>query len=89
MSETFPQVESLYPTDADRRAALAVDRYIETMPLPGHELSHHSSEEQRQTALAVSEITGIARSAGELGLTSAEWRAKRDQLGRYPTLSDL
>jgi len=66
-----------------------LDRDIETMPLPGADESHYSSETQRQAALAAAEKANIASAAGELGLTSDEWRAKRTELGRSPTPGDF
>ncbi len=80
--------ESLYQTEADRNAALYIDRYLESIPLPGQG-NQYLNEDERQLGLAVAERANIARSAGQLGLTSEEWKAKRTELGRSPTPEDI
>ena len=89
MGEQSNQTPNAYQTEADRAAAWEIDRHVESIPLPGAEQSHYSSESQRQTALAVAERANVARAAGELGLTSDEWHRFRSELGRSPGPNDV
>lgn len=65
------------------------DRATEAGPLPGAGQTHYTGEAQRQAALAAAERANIANAAGQLGMTSSEWRAKREELGRSPTRNDV
>lgn len=81
--------EGLYTSDEERTAALETDRRIAAEPLPYADVKHYAHEYQRQTDLEAAERSNIAKAAGELGLTSDEWLAKRAQLGRSPTSRDV
>ncbi|HET9721654.1 MAG TPA: hypothetical protein VFP32_01340 [Candidatus Saccharimonadales bacterium] len=74
--------ERLYSSEEERQRALDLDRQVESMPLPGAEQRHYTSEAQRQAALAAAERANIAKAAGKAGLTSDEWRTKRDRDAR-------
>ncbi|HUD07386.1 MAG TPA: hypothetical protein VMR34_05875 [Candidatus Saccharimonadales bacterium] len=86
MNEQEPKT---YPTEADRAVAWEADRHVESMPLPGAEQSHYSSESQRQLALVAAERAAVAKAAGAVGLTSGEWNTLRSELGRSPGPSDV
>ena len=81
--------QQFYPSEELRAAALEADRQTEEKPLAGDGQRHYTGEAQRQAALAGAEPANIARAAGELGMTSDEWQAKRVQLGRPPTTRDV
>ena len=87
MTEQTPN--NVHADEQARAVAWELDRHTETLPLPGADQSHYSSEAQRQAALEVAEKKNIARAAGELGLTSGEWHAKRTELGRSPNAGDI
>ena len=75
--------------DQARAAQWAADRIQEEQPLPHADLRHYEHDSQRQTDLAAAERGNIAKAAGELGMTSAEWQEKRKELGRSPTQRDV
>ncbi len=83
---------SFYTDPAEREAAWQRDRATEETPLPGAELSHYPTNDRgalRQSALYHAEQANIAAAAREVGATSAEWLAKRSELGRSPTRADF
>jgi transposase-like protein len=87
--EQSPQSHNPYANEADRDVAWQIDRQVESTPLPGAGQSHYSNEYRRQLALAAAERSNVARVAGELGMTSDEWRIKRAELGRSPEARDV
>lgn len=86
MSEQAPNNPSQV---AQRAAELAIDRQVEAKPLPYSAVPRYGNFGQRQADLDAAETSNIAKAAGELGLTSAEWRTMRAELGRLPNLRDI
>jgi len=89
MAEQAPGQTPPPEDDQARAAQWAQDRITEEAPLPHSNLPHYEHDSQRQTDLAAAEKSNIARAAGELGLTTAEWEAKRKELGRSPNRGDI
>lgn len=81
--------ETIYGSKDERDAALDADRQTADAPLPYADLRHYTNETQRQVDLAAAERSNIAKAAGELGLTSAEYQGLRAKLGRSPTRGDV
>lgn len=77
------------PGPESRDEEWAADRAQEAKPLPYSDLRHYSNEGQRQADLSAAEEKNIATAAGELGLTSTEWKDLRKQLGRSPGRGDV
>lgn len=80
---------SFYTDPAEREEAWQKDRATEEAPLPGAGQRHYSDEGQRQSALRSAEQANIARAAGEAGVTTAEWLAKKSEINRSPTPADF
>lgn len=76
-------------SESERRAALEADRALAERPLPYSGLTSYENNTQRQIDLDAAGRANVARAAGALGLTSDEWAAKRRELGRTPTSSDI
>lgn len=74
----------VHPSPEARAEAWKTDRELEATPLPGADVRHYRSEGERQAALVAAEKANIAQTAGELGLTTEEWHAKRIRLGHSP-----
>lgn len=83
------EVPRLYPDDEARQAALGADRKTADAPLPYADVREYQHGGQRQADLAAAERSNVARTAGELGLTTEEWYALRTQLGRSPSAGDI
>lgn len=80
---------SFYTNPAEREAAWQRDRDTEAAPLPGAGQSHYSGEGQRQSAIYAASESIVAARAREAGVTSAEWQAKRKEIGKSPTPADF
>ena len=74
----------IYPTPEARDEALQADIDLTEAGLPYSGARIYPHETARQVDLAAAERANIAQTAGEVGMTSTEWLAKREELGRSP-----
>lgn len=81
--------KEVFPDDAGRAKDWDADRVTEELPLPFAHERRYTSAVNRQVDLEAAERAGIAKEAGNLGLTTREWRAMRERLGRSPTADDV
>ncbi len=75
--------------DADIAAQWAADRLQEATPLPHADINYGNDDGLRQSALAAAQPNNEAKAAGDVGLTTDQWRALRSELGRSPTRGDV
>lgn len=65
-----------------------LDRWLESVPSPGHDQSQYGSEAIRQAAILISSRQVLARRAGEAGMTTSEYKAYKEAHGVYPEATD-
>ena len=81
--------EPVHPNPQARAEAWQADRELESRPLPGDDVRHYRSNVERQAAIDAAGVANVAKAAGELGMTSAEWNTLRQKLGRSPEARDV